>query len=879
MRRRIPFLCILVLYVSAASPPSARAAVVVEVAQELQHGGNNYDDPCFWQDPEDSQAALVCTTSKDDDLVECFALPSGTFVGTAEGFEGAANNCEVDAVRGELVTTDNGGDRVLVHALPALGAPIRILDTPGFRDVTGVCVGHRGGRSLVFVTDESAGRVFVLDSVSGEEIGSFDHGHSKAEGIACDDAQQRVYVCDDESDSRSCKAFTFEGAPVGPEFGVDETGSDSEGVTLYECGPADGYIIVSDQSNDEFEVFTRREPFAHLCTFELATDGDRTNATDGIEVVQIPAYPNGIFGACDSCGAGDDELDLVPWERIAAACALDVCPLGRGDGAPPAPAPRCGDGRIDAGEECDGGEDALCPGECRVDCRCPGGGASGARAVVVADGAVRSRSPDGSYDGKRLDADARSPKRSMLRILVTGVDGRSVGAATLELTVSKGRAAESDHGGELRPADCGWDEASLTWDTMPAVGDAIVDARPERVRPRERVAFDLTGAIAGDGEYCFALTSPSGDGVRYESRERRRGPRVALTVEGGGGDGMPRGGCGDGVARGGETCDGPDDTACPGRCRDDCTCPPRGEGGSTFSCLASPADEVLSGTFTDGYYTRSMPPGTVIDATAATFVHCSRPAPGASCATNIYPVNLGPASGHGACWSGGLVVGENDPDASWEDMHDPNNAGFAFENASFTLEGLRMHNVGDGIRPRGGAQGFLIKDVWLSGIRDDCIENDHFHGGTIADSLFDGCFSGFSARRSDDAEDGRTNVVTIRNTLVRLEAMPDPPDGGSLGHKAFFKWMDWGDGDSPSPRLALYDNVFMAEQRGETSDEKMGIPPGKLDGCANNLMVWLGPGDYPAVLPDCFTIVTERAVWDRARADWIARHPGLPAVE
>ena len=85
---------------------------------------------------------------------------------------------------------------------------------------------------------------------------------------------------------------------------------------------------MSDQSNDEFEVFERQEPFTHLCTFELARDGDRTNATDGIDVVQIPAYPNGLFGACDGCGGSSDELDLVGWERIAAVCGLRICPLG-----------------------------------------------------------------------------------------------------------------------------------------------------------------------------------------------------------------------------------------------------------------------------------------------------------------------------------------------------------------------------------------------------------------------------------------------------------------------------------------------------------------------------------------------------------------------
>jgi hypothetical protein len=205
-------------------------------------------------------------------------------------------------------------------------------------------------------------------------------------------------------------------------------------------------------------------------------------------------------------------------------------------------------------------------------------------------------------------------------------------------------------------------------------------------------------------------------------------------------------------------------------------------------------------------------------------------------------------------------------------MHDPNNAGLSFENARFTVDGIRIFNVGDGIRPRGGAVDFLIKDAWLSYVRDDCVENDHMNAGMIEDSLFDGCFAGFSSRNSDASQTGPDNLVVIQNSLVRLEAMPGPPEGGESGHKGFFKWASWGDPNSPSPKLALYNNIFMAEQQGQVSDEKMGVPPGKLESCADNIMVWLGPGNYPAILPACFTVTTDRSVWDEAVSEWVRRH-------
>ena len=293
------------------------------------------------------------------------------------------------------------------------------------------------------------------------------------------------------------------------------------------------------------------------------------------------------------------------------------------------------------------------------------------------------------------------------------------------------------------------------------------------------------------------------------------------------------------------------------------------------AAVAGAQDVVLEGTFAGAYYTRSLAPGVVVDARDATFVACSQPDPAAPCAPNPYPVNIGPAAATDGYWKGGRVIGANRLDATWAEMHGPNNAGFMFENVGFTLDGLRVHNVGDGIRPRAGAQGFVLENVWLSYIRDDCIENDHLNGGAIYDSLLDGCFVAFSARNVDPTIDGHDNLWIVQDTLVRLQAMPGPPEGGDLGHKGFFKWIDWGDPNSRSPMLALFDDVFMAEEQGQLSPDRMGIPPGKLVACANNVMVWLGPGDYPAALPDCFTVTKDRSLWDKAVADWIHRHPDV----
>jgi hypothetical protein len=44
--------------------------------------------------------------------------------------------------------------------------------------------------------------------------------------------------------------------------------------------------------------------------------------------------------------------------------------------------------------------------------------------------------------------------------------------------------------------------------------------------------------------------------------------------------------------------------------------------------------------------------------------------------------------------------------------------------------------------------------------------------------------------------------------------------------------------------------------------------------CRDNVLVWLGPGD-PGPVPDCFAVVRDRGVWERARAAWLENHPEI----
>ena len=147
----------------------------------------------------------------------------------------------------------------------------------------------------------------------------------------------------------------------------------------------------------------------------------------------------------------------------------------------------------------------------------------------------------------------------------------------------------------------------------------------------------------------------------------------------------------------------------------------------------------------------------------------------------------------------------------------------------------------------------------------------------MTNSFLDGCYVAFSARRSSGTTfDGHLNTWTISNSLVRLQAMPTVYKGDAAGHGGFFKWDD---AAPVSPKLSISNTIFRADQ--DTNHQDLDLPDGYDVTCSNNTMVWLGDGPFPGSLPPCFTVTTDRSVWDAATQAWSVAHPGVvtgPAV-
>jgi hypothetical protein len=497
--------------------------------------------------------------------------------------------------------------------------------------------------------------------------------------------------------------------------------------------------------------------------------------------------------------------------------------------------------------------------------------------TCIEAGAKADRDHGGS---PRLDADASPAGVIYLRFDLSQVTA-PIARARLFLSVTN---SSGDAGRVYRVDDASWPEGGdaasipgLRWSDVDRNGDGRLDVtdgstlvpEPARavatlgaVRARRRIAVDVTAAfVDGPGLYTLAIASDSSDGVTFRSREARGGRPLLRLYRAAAPPG--RSGCGDGVVGAGEQCEPSVDAACPGRCHADCSCGPVED--AAFACLAQEGPLVeLPAEADDRYSDRDLDASTRIDARAAVF-HAS--------SANRYPISL--AGDGGVCVAGGTVLGQADRNDTWEASHDVNSFGIAWTNPDLVVDGLRVDDVTDGVRPYGGARNFTVRDAWLSYIRDDCIENDHLHGGLIDDSLFDGCYVGVAARPTTGIEaegfDGRDEVLTITRSLIRLQRMPGPRGGQSAdrGHGVLFKW------DDLAPRIALHGNVFLVEDAAFDGSD-MGFPD-RIASCSDNVLVWLGEGEYPEPLPGCVELTRDRRVWDEAVVDWHARNPHVGA--
>jgi len=156
-----------------------------------------------------------------------------------------------------------------------------------------------------------------------------------------------------------------------------------------------------------------------------------------------------------------------------------------------------------------------------------------ASALVTADVSVVAGSSTRYGTATKLEVDDSPVKHTYLQFSVRGTAGRAIAHASVKLKVASTTGAESTSRGRIHVAACGWSETTLSGTTspQPAIDPAVLDAPAGSAVAGTVVTFDVTGAITGDGTYCFALDSMVSDGVDYVAREASSGgPALVISL-------------------------------------------------------------------------------------------------------------------------------------------------------------------------------------------------------------------------------------------------------------------------------------------------------------------------------------------------------------
>ncbi|EDN72102.1 Phytase [Beggiatoa sp. SS] len=152
----------------------------------------------------------------------------------------------------------------------------------------------------------------LFDNGKGEidarQVREFNVG-SQTEGCVADDQHGQLYIGEED-----VGIWQYNAEPEGgtTRRSVDTTGKDGhltadvEGLTIYNGGEGNGYLIASSQGNNTFTIYKRTGNNDYIGTFKIKVNDalkiDKVSDSDGIDVINVPlgeAFPYGVFIAQD----------------------------------------------------------------------------------------------------------------------------------------------------------------------------------------------------------------------------------------------------------------------------------------------------------------------------------------------------------------------------------------------------------------------------------------------------------------------------------------------------------------------------------------------------------------------------------------------------
>ncbi len=285
------------------------------------------DDPAIWINYKNPANSLVLGTDKDNENggIYVFNLQGKidrqktktgmkrvNNIDVAYGLSGSGKQFDIAVAteRGrnmlrvlqvpEMNFADNGGISVFANEKDRAPMGIALYTRPKDHAIFAI-VSRKTGPADNYLEQYEL-QINSQGIVKGKLVRKFGKfsGVKEIESVAVDNELGFVYYSDEQYGIRKYYADPAKGNEELAVFGSGEFKEDNEGISIYKTGEKTGYILVSDQSANRFNVYPREgepgQPNLHnkICSIPVMTD-----QSDGSDVVSValPGFKGGMFVA------------------------------------------------------------------------------------------------------------------------------------------------------------------------------------------------------------------------------------------------------------------------------------------------------------------------------------------------------------------------------------------------------------------------------------------------------------------------------------------------------------------------------------------------------------------------------------------------------
>lgn len=325
---------------SLANSSEVKPVIITEAVK------HDTDDPAIWVNPADPAKSLIIGTDKDvDGALYVFDL-NGKII-QDKVVHGLKRPNNVDLAYGLMlngkptdivITTERYTHKLRIFSLPDMkpvdnGGIDAFVGETGqeYRDLMGISIYTAKDGNMYAIVGRKSGPTsggYIWQYLLGDDgtgnvkatlvrkFGTYS-GKKEIEAIAVDNELKHIYYSDEQVGVRQYDADPGNGDKQLSIFGTSGFKADHEGVSIYKLTDSTGYILVSDQGANRFQIFSREgtkaNPYEHKL---LKVVNVAARESDGSDVVNVPlndTFKHGLFVVMST----DRTFHYYRWEDIA----------------------------------------------------------------------------------------------------------------------------------------------------------------------------------------------------------------------------------------------------------------------------------------------------------------------------------------------------------------------------------------------------------------------------------------------------------------------------------------------------------------------------------------------------------------------------------